>query len=126
MECELRKERVVGLTKTFCRPRVKLTSSFLSEVISSVDALHKHRAEKSEEEGGSGALVLKKRADSKQSPLNLISSFYRQAQIRDSVAVVNWENIMINGFLLVFSPIIHDSNNTTSSNGNDACVRMHH
>lgn len=61
-------------------PCAKLTSSFLSEVISSVDVLHKHRTniqggeggggrgEEEEEEGGSGALVLKKRADGKHSP----------------------------------------------------------
>lgn len=36
--------------------------------------------------------------------------------------MANWENIMMNGILLVFFSIIHDSNNTMFSAGNDACV----
>lgn len=55
--------------------------------------------------------------------LNLISPFFHRAPISDPA---NWENIMMNGTLLVFFSIIHDSNNTMFSAGNDACVRMRH
>lgn len=63
-------------------PCVKLTTSFLSEVISSVDALHKHRTNIRvgvwvvRGGGCSGALVLKQKADGKRSPLNLILPFH--------------------------------------------------
>lgn len=65
-----------------------------------------------------------KRVDGKTSVLNVISPFRHGVQISSSVAVANWENMMMNGILLVFFSIIHDTNNPVFSAGNDACVWM--
>lgn len=76
------KGHVVGLTKTPSWPRVTLTSSFLSEVISSVDVLHKHKTNIREVcvsvcvLGGFRGTCLKEKG---LTALNLILPFRRQA-----------------------------------------------
>lgn len=79
------KGHIVGLTKTPSWPRVTLTSSFLSEVISSVDVLHKHKTNIREAasvcvsvcvSGGFRGTCLKEKG---LTALNLILPFRRQA-----------------------------------------------
>lgn len=71
---------------------------------------------------GESGISKKTRVDSKSSVLNVISPSRHRVHISSSVAMANWENMMMNGILLVFFSIIHDTNNPAFTAGNDACV----